>query len=90
MRPNLAAERSLKEADAPPTSREIAPTRTGANAAVVAHMRNWIESIRSRKTPVADAKAGYDHSVALCMTITALHTGRRVTFDEARQNVLTE
>lgn len=57
---------------------------------MVAHVQNWIESMRSRKPPVADARAGYDHAVALCMTITALHTGRRVTFDEASQDVLTE
>lgn len=73
-----------------PPTREIAPTRTGANPTVVAHMRNWIECLRSRKAPVADAKAGYDHSVALCMTSAALHTGRRVSFDEARQDVLTQ
>lgn len=90
MSPNLLPERSLKQADAPPTSREMAPTRTGANPTVVAHVRNWLESVRSRKAPVADARAGYDHSVALCMTIAALQTGRRVTFDESRQDVLTE
>lgn len=90
MQPNLLPNRSLKASDAPAASRAMAPTRTGANPTVVAHMRNWIESVRSRKPPVADARAGYNHAVTVCMTITALHTGRRVTFDEARQDVLTE
>lgn len=90
LKPNLLPKRSFEQAAAPTASREIAPTRTGANPTVVAHMRNWLESLRSRKPPVADAKAGYDHAVTLCMTVAALHTGRRVTFDESRQDVLTE
>lgn len=49
------------------------------------HVLNWMECIRSRKTPAADIRAGYDHSVALCMTIAALHSGKRVAFDESRQ-----
>ena len=87
---NLVGARSLKKPDAAPASREIAPTRTGANPTVVAHMRNWIESIRSRTAPVADARAGYDHAVALCMTIAALQTGRKVAFDETGRDVSTE
>jgi hypothetical protein len=47
-----------------------------------------MECVRSRKTPNADIHAGYNHSVALCMTIAALHTGRRVTFNDARQEVV--
>ena len=35
----------------------------------------------------ADIRAGYDHSVALCMTIAALQSGRRATFDEAKQEI---
>ena len=51
-------------------------------------MRNWMECIRSRRAPNADVRAGYNHSVALCMTIAALHTGRRVGFDDAKQEVV--
>jgi predicted dehydrogenase len=61
---------------------------TGADEATAAHMRNWMECVRSRKQPAAGVRAGYNHSVALAMTIAALHTGRRVTFDEARQDVI--
>ena len=61
---------------------------TGADDATSANMRNWMECIRSRKTPNADIEAGYSHSVALCMTIAALHTGQRVTFDDAAQDVV--
>ncbi|HEX4378916.1 MAG TPA: hypothetical protein VH022_02700, partial [Candidatus Acidoferrum sp.] len=38
--------------------------------------------------PNADIEAGYNHSVALCMTIAAIQTGERVSFDDARQEVV--
>lgn len=64
-----------------------APPVPGADPMVLAHMRNWLECVRSRQTPIADVRAGYNHSVALCMTIAALHTGKRVTFDTMKQAV---
>lgn len=74
----LGAER--KNTDAP-------DVRAGVDAAVLAHMRNWLECVRSRKAPIADVQAGYNHSIALCMTVAALHTGKRVTFDTMKQAV---
>ena len=69
-----------------------AKAETGANTGVdnstLLHMRNWMECVRSRKPPNADIHAAYNHSVALCMTIAALQTGKRVTFDEAKQEVV--
>ena len=56
--------------------------QTGAN------MRNWMECVRSRKTPNASIRAGYAHSVALCMNVAAIHTGQKVTFDEKTQQVM--
>ena len=53
-----------------------------------AHMRNWMECVRSRKQPNASVEAGYNHSVALCMTIAAMQTGQRVTFDDKTQQVI--
>jgi hypothetical protein len=32
--------------------------------------------------------AGYNHSTAICMTIAAMQTGKRVTFDDAKQEVV--
>jgi predicted dehydrogenase len=61
---------------------------TGSDPMTSAHMRNWMECIRSRKTPNADVMAGYQHSIAVIMTTAALHTGMRVTFDEERQEVM--
>ncbi|MDQ3688082.1 MAG: Gfo/Idh/MocA family oxidoreductase [Acidobacteriota bacterium] len=84
MKPNLLAEMKLAEKS---RSGEMADTATGADDAVSAHMRNWMECIRSRKAPNADVTTGYNHSIALCMTIAALHTGRRAVFDETKQEV---
>jgi predicted dehydrogenase len=61
---------------------------TGVDSATLAHMRNWMDCVRDRKQPNADIHAAYNHSVALCMTIEALHTGKRVTFDRAQQEVV--
>jgi predicted dehydrogenase len=56
--------------------------QTGAN------MRNWMECVRSRKTPNASIEAGYSHSIALCMNVAAIMTGEKVTFDDKTQQVM--
>lgn len=88
MRPNLLGERSLVEETRRAQTAVETGANTGADRLTSAHMRNWMECVRSRRTPNADIRAGYNHSVALCMTIAALHTGKRVTFDDAKQEVV--
>jgi predicted dehydrogenase len=83
MRPNLLKAGSLAD-----DVRAETAASTGVDAMTLAHMRNWMECVRNRQTPNGDITAGYNHSVALCMTIAALHTGKRVTFDDARQKVV--
>ncbi|MBE7179999.1 MAG: Gfo/Idh/MocA family oxidoreductase [Terriglobus roseus] len=61
---------------------------TGADPQTSANMRNWMECVRSRKTPNASIEAGYSHSVALCMCIAAMQTGAKVTFDDKTQQVV--
>ncbi len=84
--PNLLAERALVE--------KAAAMETGANTGVdtatSANMLNWMECVRSRKVPNAPIEAGYSHSVALCMTIAAVQTGKRVGFDDEKQEVVTD
>jgi predicted dehydrogenase len=80
---NRLAEFSLAEAGGVVTT-----AVTGVDDATLAHMRNWMECVRSRKRPNADIRAGYNHSLALCMTIAAMQTGKRVTFDDSRQDVV--
>jgi predicted dehydrogenase len=84
MPPKLLPQMSLRE-----SAHKIATgADTGGDADTSANMRNWMECVRSRKTPNANIEAGYSHSVALCMTIAAMQSGRRVTFDDAKQEVL--
>jgi hypothetical protein len=61
---------------------------TGADRDTTANVRNWMESIRTRKKPNADIEAGYNHSLALVMTIAAMQTGKKATFDDAKQEVV--
>jgi predicted dehydrogenase len=61
---------------------------TGADPETSANMRNWMECVRSRKTPNAPIEAGYSHSIALCMNVAAIQTGQKVTFDDATQQVM--
>ena len=88
MKANLLGKLSLVEETKKAQMAVETGANTGADPLTSAHMRNWMECVRSRKTPNADIHAGYNHSVALCMTMAALHTGQRITFDDARQEVV--
>lgn len=61
---------------------------TGADPMTSMHMRNWMECVRSRKQTNAPARAGFNHSVANIMATTALHTGKRVTWDEKKKDIV--
>ncbi|MFZ5942136.1 MAG: Gfo/Idh/MocA family protein [Bacteroidota bacterium] len=61
---------------------------TGSDPLTNAHMKNWMDCIRSRNTPNAPAQAGYNHSIANIMCTAALRTGYRATFDEHTQEVM--
>ena len=61
---------------------------TGGDTLTSAHMRNWMECVRSRKTPNAPVEAGYYHSIANVMANAAVRTGAKATFDEKLQEVM--
>lgn len=61
---------------------------TGGDPMTTAHVRNWMECVRSRKKPNADVVAGYNHSIANIMCTACLRTGEKATFDEATQEVM--
>lgn len=62
---------------------------TGVDKQTVAHVRNWMQCVRNRNQKTnADIHAAYNHSTALCMTIAAIQTGKRVTFDDKKQEVV--
>ncbi len=51
------------------------------------HMRNFMDCVRSRQTPIAPIDAGYNHSVAVIMADQALTTGKRMVYDPARREI---
>ena len=83
MQANLLAEYTL-----PSQAKVSTDANTGGDPMTSLHMRNWMECVRSRKTPNASVHAGYNHSVSNIMTRTALQTGKRVTFDDKKQEVI--
>ena len=83
MKANLLPDMALGEAVKTETGAD-----TGVDDLTSAHMRNWMDCVRTRKKPNADVMAGYNHSIANIMTTAALRTGQFVTFDEENQEVL--
>jgi hypothetical protein len=61
---------------------------TGGDQLTSAHVRNWMECVRSRKQTNAPVEAGYTHSIATIMSNAAARTGEKVTFDEKTQEVM--
>jgi len=84
MKPDQLSKLSLTQA----TEAASAAADTGADNMTVANVRNWLECVRSRKTTNANIDAGYSHSIALCMNVAAIQTGQRITFDDARQQIV--
>jgi predicted dehydrogenase len=82
MQANLLPKMSLGAAEKVATD-----ANTHGDPMTAANMRNWMECVRSRKTPNASIRAGYSHSVALCMNVAAIQSGQKVTFDEKTQQV---
>jgi predicted dehydrogenase len=85
MQPNLLPSVNLVE-KVEKMDTDAAPAHGDPQTA--ANMRNWMECVRSRKTPNASIRAGYSHSIALCMNVAAIQTGEKVTFDEKTQQVI--
>jgi predicted dehydrogenase len=84
MKENKLASFSLSEE----AQGSYSDANTGKDPMTSANMRNWMECVRSRKTPNASIEAGYSHSIALCMNVEAIQTGQKVTFDDKTQQVM--
>ena len=82
MQPNLVESRQFGGEAA------VTDAITGADPMTAAHVENWLECLRSRKTPNAPVEAGYQHSIACIMANAAARTGERVVFDAATQEVM--
>jgi predicted dehydrogenase len=51
------------------------------------HVLNWLECVRSRKTPNAPVEVGYAHTLASIMSFQALKTGCRQVFDPETRTI---
>jgi predicted dehydrogenase len=83
MKANLLDEFSLSQTSSVETAAD-----TGVDDMTSLHMLNWMECVKSRKETHAPVEVGYNHSIANIMTTAALRTGKFVTFDEKRHEVL--
>lgn len=84
MQPNLLPQMDLVKDEV----KVVASANTGGDQLTSAHMRNWMECVRSRKQPNASVEAGYNHSIACIMTNAAVRTGGKAVFDEKTQQVM--
>jgi hypothetical protein len=62
-----------------PNGSEIAGSSPTTN-----HMENWVECMRSRKTPNAPVELGYRSAVAAHMANLSYRQQRRITLEEAK------
>ncbi len=53
-----------------------------------AHIRNFLECIRTRKEPNAPVEAGQATNIVLCMAMESLRTGRRLRWDSKTRRVV--
>lgn len=84
MKANLLPQISLNEL----VEKVSTEASTGGDKLTKAHVRNWMDCVRSRKQPNASVEAGYNHSIACIMTNAAYRTGQKVTFNDKTQEVM--
>ena len=51
------------------------------------HFLDWLQCLRSRKTPNASIDAGYQHAVACLMAVQAFDTGKRQVYDVEKREI---
>ena len=51
------------------------------------HFLDWLQCLRSRKTPNASIDAGYQHAVACIMAMQSYDSGRRTVYDAEKREI---
>jgi len=51
------------------------------------HFLDWLQCIRTRKTPNASIDAGYQHAVAVLMAVESYDTGKRMVYDIGKRQI---
>jgi predicted dehydrogenase len=57
------------------------------DSAARAHIRNFLDCVRSRREPNAPVEAGQSTNIVLCMAMDSLRSGRRLTWNAAARRV---
>jgi predicted dehydrogenase len=52
------------------------------------HFLDWLQCLRTGRTPRAPLEAGYLHTVTCLMAVEAFRTGRRTTYDRAKRAIV--
>ena len=81
--------------NAPVITAEGAPKRQGeirgrqavAEVAMHDHFLDWLQCMRTRKTPNASIDAGYQHAVACIMAMESFDSGKRMKYDRQKRLV---
>ncbi|MEI6411874.1 MAG: Gfo/Idh/MocA family oxidoreductase, partial [Bacteroidota bacterium] len=82
MKPNLLTPMKLEG------PKVASGANTGSDPLTFNHVKNWMDCVRARKQPNAPIEAGYQHSIANIMANAAYRTGKKITFDAQKQDVL--
>jgi predicted dehydrogenase len=51
------------------------------------HFKDWLQCLRTRKTPNASIDAGYQHAVACLMGVRSFDTGQRMTYNASTREI---
>ncbi|MHC4072161.1 MAG: Gfo/Idh/MocA family protein [Planctomycetota bacterium] len=51
------------------------------------HFQDWLQCLRTRKTPNASIDAGYQHAVAVIMAMRSFDTGQRMIYDVEKREI---
>jgi len=86
----MGMKANLLEAFELPKMTAETSANTNVDKLTSAHMRNWMECIRSRQQTHAPVEAGFNHAIACIMANAAYRTGQRVVYDPKIQEVVAE
>jgi predicted dehydrogenase len=76
------------QSDLPDMTASLAYRRPHAfDAATRAHIRNFLDCVRSRREPNAPVQAGQSTNIVLSMAMESLRSGRRLTWNAAERKV---
>jgi len=69
-------------------SGKIRGVKTVEEVPIDDHFLNWLKCIKTGGTPIAPIEAGFAHSVASIMSVKAMDTGKRTTYNPASRQIL--